>query len=258
MTHAHARPPTTPAVELDGVDFAYNGRPVLSGVNILVEPGDFVAVVGPNGGGKTTLIKLMLGLLRPQRGSGRLLGGDPRRTRTRVGYMPQNIQMDLSFPVTVMDVVLMGRIGAGGGRRRREDRPAARRALEQAGVADMASSPLRELSGGQRQRALIARALVAEPELLLLDEPTANVDPAGEQGIFDLLKELNQRITVAAASHDLGFVSPYVNHVICVNRAVVTHPTQDITGEIISEIYGRPMTMVRHDHFGPPQGCDCA
>lgn len=239
-----------PAIEISGLSFAFNGEPVLEGVNLTVQARDFAAMVGPNGGGKTTLLKLILGLLAPSGGCVLVLGQTPTRARAQIGYMPQHTQVDHSFPVTVMDVVLMGRLACAGrlwgyGR---ADRLAASKSLEQVGLGGLAGRPFHDLSGGQRQRVLIARALAGEPKLLLLDEPTANVDVRGEREVFELLKELNQRIAVVVVSHDLGFVSPYVRSVICVNRRVVSHPTSQVTGQVIADIYGGEMRMVRHDH----------
>lgn len=246
-----------PAILVEGLSFSYNGETVLQDVNISVAANDLVAVVGPNGGGKTTLIKLILGLLSPQRGRVRVLGQEPAKVRSRLGYLPQHAHTDPHFPVTVMEVVLMGRLGdkfAGYGP---ADRQAARTALERVEMGPLAAKPFSALSGGQRQRALLARALATNPDILLLDEPTANVDPAVGWEIYELLRAMRDQITVVVVSHDLGFVSPYVGHVICVNRKVVTHPTRDVTGEVISEVYGHPVHMVRHDHKGPPEGFGC-
>jgi len=248
QSHNQIDPHGPKAIELAGVSFGYGGRPVLEEVNLAVEQGDFVAVVGPNGGGKTTLLKLILGLIAPQRGSVRLLGRSPRQARAQVGYMPQQSSLDRAFPITVLGAVLMGRLGNRPGFWRGADRQAAHLALEQVGLAALAQRPLADLSGGQRQRALVARALVGEPRLLLLDEPTSNVDVQAEEEFYDLLLRLNQRMTIVVVTHDLGFVSPYVRHVVCVNRQVLIHPTSDVTGEVISQIYGGPVNMVRHDH----------
>ncbi len=238
------------AVEISGLSFAYNGQPVLEGVDLTVPELAFAAVVGPNGGGKTTLLKLLLGLLTPQAGRLAVLGGPPQQVRGLMGYMPQHSQVDPAFPVAVQDVVLMGRLGAGGHWpwASRAERQEVAAALERVGLGGLAGRPFHDLSGGQRQRVLIARALAGRPRLLLMDEPTANVDAAAEREVFELLRELNQEATVIVVSHDIGFVSPYVGQVICVNRRVVSHPTCDVTGEVIAGIYGRDVLMVRHDH----------
>lgn len=240
----------TPVVEIEEVSFGYDGVPVLEDVNLKLWPRDFVSLVGPNGGGKTTLLKLMLGLLKPDRGRVHVFGKSPSRVRARIGYVPQHFQFDPLFPVGVMDVVLMGRFGRGRGIGpfRRADRDAAARALAEVGLAELADRPFHALSGGQRQRVLIARALGGDPDLLLLDEPTANVDVQVESELLDLLTELNRRMTLAIVTHDVGFVSSRVNRVVCVNRQVVVHPTSEMTGDAICNLYGTDVRMVRHDH----------
>ena len=240
-----------PTLSIRNLSFSYRpGQPVLSDVNLDVFARDFASVVGPNGGGKTTLLRLMLGLLRPDTGSIRVFGGAPRAARARVSYVPQHARFDARFPAHALDVVLLGRLGktrAFGGYRR-ADRDAAHRALEEVGMLALAHRPFASLSGGQLQRVLIARALCSEPDLLLLDEPTASLDPTVERELYELLTVLNQRLTLLLVSHDLGFVSQYVKSVICVNRRVVMHPTTELTGEMVREIYGSEVSMVRHDH----------
>lgn len=240
-----------PVIELRDVAFAYQGVPVLENVNLSVGQRQTVCMVGPNGGGKTTLMRLILGLLTPDRGEIRVFGQPPQRVRRRIGYMPQHVRHDPLFPVTVMDIVLMGRLGRGGlggllGWYNRADRRAARDALEQVHLEEVARRPFALLSGGQRQRVLIARALCCEPELLLLDEPTANVDSLVEARLFEVLQQLNRRMTVVVVSHDMGFVSSLVESVICVNRQVVVHPTSQLSGEAIKSIYGGDVRIVRH------------
>jgi zinc transport system ATP-binding protein len=263
MSHLEPKAGEPRAVEMHGVELAFNGEPVLTGVELSVALGDFVAVVGPNGGGKTSLLKLITGLWRPSRGEVRVLGRTPEEARPEVGYLAQHPELDPAFPITVEEVVRQGRLGSGGRARRwrpgwpAEDRAAADQALERAGLAGLARRPFGELSGGQRQRVLIARALATRPRLLLMDEPTAGVDPAAEEAIYDLLQELNREMTIVVVSHDLGFVSPYVGHVICVNRWVATHPTGEVDATVIRSMYGRDVRLVRHDHQGPPGGCAC-
>ena len=242
-----------PVISLENVSFAHNGLPVLEDVNLTVGTRELICVVGPNGGGKTTLLKLLLGIFHPQTGKVRIFGVPPEEARHRVGYVPQHPQYDSLFPVTVLDVVLMGRLGRGGvsglfGWYGRSDREAALRSLREVDMEEFAQRSFAALSGGQQQRVLIARALSSQPELLLLDEPTANVDPRMEEKLFTILQELNKRMTILLVSHDFGFVPEIVKSVICVNRRVLIHPTSDITGEVIKDIYGGDFRMVRHDH----------
>lgn len=245
-----------PVVRLKDVSFSYHGVSVLEDVDLTVTEGDFVSIVGPNGGGKTTLLKIILGLVRPSRGTVRVFGRSPVRARTRIGYMAQQSTFDFLFPVSVLDVVLMGRLGqgAGIGFYSRDDRKAAIRVLERVEMETLRNRPFSRLSGGQRQRVLLARALVSDPELLLLDEPTANVDAAIETELFEILNELNRRMTIMLVTHDLGFVSAYVRSVICVNRRLAVHPTSSITGEMIHELYGGNVQMIRHDHRCSEEG----
>lgn len=246
-----------PVISVQAMSFSYDGFLVLEDVNLSIPKGDFVSVVGPNGGGKTTLLKLILGLLRPLSGEIRVFGSSPQEARRRVGYMPQHSQLDPQFPATVLDVALMGRLGNGRlfGPYSRDDKEIACQALNQVGLYELRRKSFSSISGGQRQRLFIARALACEPDLLLLDEPTANLDVAMEGDLYELLQDLNQRLTVVMVSHDLGFVSKVVRTVICVKRKVLIHPTSEITGEIINELYGSPMRMVRHNGEGK---CNCS
>jgi zinc transport system ATP-binding protein len=152
--------------------------------------------------------------------------------------------------MTVKDVVLMGRLSSNRvGRYEDEDLAATVRILERLQIADLAGRPFSDLSGGQKQRVLIARALVSDPDLVLLDEPTANIDVAAREGILDLLEELREEITIVMVSHDVGFVPQSVNKVVCVNRRVVMHPTGEITAESVDQVFGRQMRLVRHDRL---------
>jgi len=244
---------TNPAIKIENVSFAYNGFRVLDSVNLAVYERDFLSLVGPNAGGKTTLLKLILGLLKPTSGSIQVFGLPPVKARSRIGYMPQHTNLDPLFPVSVLDVVLMGRMGNG---RRfgffgKSDREKAEEALRKVELQDIRHRSFSDLSGGQHQRVLIARALVIDPDLLLLDEPTSNVDAAVETELFELLDRLNEKMTVVLVTHDLGFVSGYVKRVACVNQKVVVHATHEISGEMINELYGSEVQMVRHDTRAP-------
>ena len=237
-----------PAISFRDVNFSYDSQPVLEDVNLTIGQGEFVSIVGPNGGGKTTLLHLILGLIEPNRGEVRILGQKPEAARVKIGYMPQSINFDRQFPVTVMDVVLMGRLGNRfGGPYRKSDKAAAQKSLEEMGIADLARRPFSKLSGGQRQRALIARTLTCDPEILLLDEPTANVDPHTENMMHEFLSDLYEKLTIVLVSHDLAFVTRAVKSVICVNKKVVRHPTAEVTPEAINELYKGEVRIVRHD-----------
>lgn len=244
----------SPVIRIEDLSFRYDsGSRVLEDVTLTIRELDFASVIGPNGGGKTTLLKLMLGLLTPTSGRIRILGTSPVRARPRIGYMPQHAAMDPKFPVQVLDVVLMGRLGPGRalGSFSRQDREAAAKTIAEVGLAGREKHPFSALSGGQRQRVLLARALVSDPELLLLDEPAAGLDQKVEQDFFELLRELNRSKTLLLVSHDLGFVSSFVKTVVCVHRTVDVHPMSSLDGTMIRELYGGDVHLVHHDHSIP-------
>ena len=239
---------TDHAIVLEDISFGFHKSPVLENVDLVVNQGEFASIVGPNGGGKTTLLKLILGLLQPDRGRVWVFGRSPEEAREKIGYMPQFAHLDMNFPATVLDVVLMGRLGKKKFWFSRQDRKEACRAIDEVDMAPHLRTGFNELSGGQKQRVLIARALCANPSILLLDEPTANVDHETEENLFSILQKLNASMTILLVSHDLGFVSKYVKSVICVNRRVVVHPTTLMDGALIKDIYHGDLKMVRHDH----------
>ncbi|MEA3296777.1 MAG: metal ABC transporter ATP-binding protein [candidate division Zixibacteria bacterium] len=249
-----------PVISMENVSFSYNGVTILEDVNLVVGDRDFAWIVGPNGGGKTTLLKLILGLLRPDFGKVLVFGRSTHDARVRIGYMPQQVSLDTQFPVNVMDIVLMGRLGRDGqsGFFGSADRKAASRVLELVGLYDSRKRSLAELSGGQQRRLFIARALVCEPDLLLLDEPTANLDPLVQRDLYNLLHRLNDQLTVVMVSHDPAFVSMFVKQVICVKRTVDVHPTGEVCGDILGELYpDSDLRIVRHDrHFGNEKNHD--
>ncbi|HSO18867.1 MAG TPA: ABC transporter ATP-binding protein [Desulfosarcina sp.] len=246
-----------PIIEVTDLDFAYNGQRVLESVNLTVKEDDFVAMIGPNGGGKTTLLKLMLGLLKPDRGTIRVMGEAPDRVCHRIGYVPQDININRRFPITALDVVLMGKLAPGTRwhRNRTRDRRDALEALDRIGMADHASRRIGDLSGGQRQRVFIARALADRPKLLLLDEPTASIDTKGQTEFFSRLKRLNREVTIIIVSHDLLVISIYVKSVACVNRRLHYHQHAEITTDMLETMYpcapGEvcPVELVTHGHL---------
>jgi len=236
------------AISFKDVYFSIEGQPILERVNLSIEERGFYAIIGPNGGGKTTLLKLALGLYRPDRGEVRVFGAAPHLVRPRIGFMPQHVVFDSRFPVSALDVVLMGMLGSRRslGPFRKGDKEKALSALERLGASDLAYKPFFSLSGGQRQRVLIARAIVCDPAILLLDEPSANVDMAFEETLCEFLHEFSRKIAVCIVTHDLGFVSSRVDRCICVNRVVSTHPLTELTGSLITNLYGRDLKVVRH------------
>ena len=225
------------AVQFDSVSFAYGDVPVLESASFHIHQGEFAALIGPNGSGKTTVLKLILRLERPAVGRITLFGsaagaadGEAAAWRNRLGYVPQHAPADRAFPVTVRDVVRMGLLrpsrGYGAGAK-----AAAVEAMEQADIADLASKPWRALSGGQRRRVLVARALAARPELLILDEPTANMDEESEARLFETLGKLKGSATILIVTHDRDFVSALTGRVLCLGddahrREIVQHRTE--------------------------------
>jgi zinc transport system ATP-binding protein len=216
------------AVELRGVSFSYGrGQPVLSGVDFAVEQGRFVAIAGPNGGGKTTLVRLALGLLQPDEGEA-FLFGEPAAgfsRRATLGYLAQRSQLGTDAPATVREVVSAGRLAAGGllGALRRRDRAIVEEAMGRVGLAELADRPLTTLSGGQQQRAFIAKALAGDPELLALDEPTTGVDVEAQEAVAVLLQRLGEELgmTILYVSHEFGAVEHFVERIVLVRERIV-------------------------------------
>jgi len=241
-------------IEIRDVCFAFNRQPVLTDINLGVKKGAFLAMIGPNGGGKTTLLRLMLGLLSPNEGSVRVFGKPPREVSHRIGYVPQDVHINQRFPISALDVVLMGKLKPGRGwtRHSREDRIAAQDALEKMELGAYSHRRIGELSGGQLQRVFVARALITQSELLFLDEPTASIDTKGQREFYQLLKRLNESITIIIVSHDLMVLSGYVKSVACVNQHLHYHDQAEVTGEMIETMYNCsveevcPVELVAH------------
>lgn len=229
-----------PIIQVRNLGFRYDDEPVLAEINFDVQPGEFVAVVGPNGGGKTTLMRLILGLLTPQQGTLHVFGRLPGQQPDRIGYVPQHTNIASGFPATVEQVVLMG-LAQGkrrGFRYSAEERARAARAMERAGVQALAHRRMNELSGGQRQRTLIARALITDPDLLILDEPLSNIDPYGRQCILETLTGLDTGTTVVMVSHDLGITANAVTDIIAVNRYALASDSPQLTPDMLALMYG--------------------
>ncbi len=245
-----------PFVELEGVGVSYGEVRVLDGINLTVEPGDFLGIIGPNGSGKTTLLRVMLGLLEPQEGSVRLFGRPPTSFREwrRLGYVPQRAALDPSLPVTVQEVVASGLVASLGVFERigRAQRSRVGEALSRTGMEAQARARIGALSTGQQQRVLIARALVSDPELIILDEPTGGVDPEAQTSFYAMLHHLNREreVTLVLVSHDIGVVAKEVTKLACLNRRLVFHgrPGDFLSDAALTALYGPSVRIVSHDH----------
>jgi zinc transport system ATP-binding protein len=226
----------------------YDGEMVLQDVNLSVGELDFIGIVGPNGGGKTTLLKVLLGLVPAARGEVRILGEPVADGRQHVGYVPQLSSFDGDFPISVWDVARMGRLGDRGLLRRYtdEDDSISATALEQVDMLDQRHRPFGDLSGGQRQRVYVARALATEPDILLLDEPLTSVDPRVSSSIYELLKRLNESVTIVMVSHDIGAISSHVKTVGCLNRRLFYHADDSLTQEMLELAYQCPIDLIAH------------
>ena len=237
-------------ISFEHVSYTYGHSNVLEDINVDIEAEEFFGVIGPNAAGKSTMLKLMLGMLNPAEGKISVMGKSPRQACQQIGYVPQFPSFPRNFPINVEDVVLLGRLGKAKrlGAFSRRDRQIAQESLTVVEIAELATVPIKNLSGGQVQRMLIARALASEPEILVLDEPTANIDVQAEENIFALLKRYNQHMTIIVVSHDIAFISAYVNRVGCLNKTLVCHETEAISGKTIEELYGAPVKMIHHAH----------
>ncbi len=242
---------TRSLVELRGVSFTYGEAPTLVGIDLEISPGAFLGIVGPSGAGKTTLIRLLAGSVRPTAGAIRF-GDAANGNGIRLGVVPQLETIDWSFPITVEEVVLLGRAD----KRSlapwatREERLEARRLLNKLGIGDLAHRHIRALSGGQQQRAFIARALFRRPDLLLLDEPTSGVDVKTRHDILHLLHSLNHEgIAIVLTTHDLNAVATHLPSLVCMNRRIVARgsPREVLTSDVLAELYGAEMVVVERD-----------
>jgi len=233
---------SNPLVEIKQLDLAYQKNLVLSNVNLSVFEQDFIGIIGPNGGGKTSLLKAILGLIKPLKGSIRY-----SFDKNEIGYLPQGSHVDESFPITVQEVVASGlerglNLGSGTSRNRKLK---VKQTLEAVGIETLHSRPVGELSGGEMQRTMLARAIISSPRLLILDEPDTYVDNQFELELYALLKELNKTITILLVSHDIGTISPYIKTIACVNRDLHYHPTNEITEEQL-KVYNCPIEIIAH------------
>jgi len=237
-----------PLLSIKNLYAGYEHETILQEINLEVYPADFIGVIGPNGGGKTTLLKVILGLLPPQRGDVRVLGMTPKDGRRFIGYVPQFVDSDRDFPISVWETVSLGLVSGWSPFRRFTKQEQARidQALDVVGISNLRGKPMGELSGGQRQRVFIARALVSDPKLLLLDEPTASIDPNVTQDVYELLGRLNASMAILLITHDMMAVSSYTKTIACLNRKLIYHNGKELTPEMLDSVYGCPVDLIAH------------
>ncbi len=235
-------------ISLQNVYAGYEDENILEDVSFDMFRGDFVGLIGPNGGGKTTLIRVILGLIKPRRGEIHIMGKSPQEGRKHIGYVPQLQTGDFDFPINVQEVVQMGRLGNGKTLKYadNEDKAVVEEKLRWTGLLDLRKRPIEQLSGGQRQRVHIARALATNPDILLLDEPTSSVDAEATRSLYELLERLNATVTMLLITHDLTAVSRYVKTIGCVNKKLVYNREKQLTGDMITKAYGCPVDLIAH------------
>jgi zinc transport system ATP-binding protein len=240
---------TEEMVEIQNVTAGYGQTAVLDNVNLLIEKGSFTGIIGPNGGGKTTLLKLMLGLIKPWKGQVKLLGYNPRKKRHCVGYVPQASTINMQFPISIRQVVLSGRLA---GMKpfwhhyRHSDLKIVDQCLSRLDILDLAERQIGQISRGQLQRVLIARALAVQPAMLLLDEPTNGLDASASSHLYELLQKLNDEMTIIMVTHDTLAISAYVKDIACINRSLYYHGEPNISQELVLELYGCPVDLIAH------------
>lgn len=237
------------AVHIDNLSVYYGQTPAISKVCLDVLDGEYLGIIGPNGGGKSTLLKAVLGLIPISSGTVQIYGNSPGKSGKIIGYVPQLTSLDKRFPITLIEVVLTGMLRQGLSpffRFSNLEKEAAHELLAKVGIADLANRQISELSGGEFQKMLIARALAISPKLLLLDEPTASVDANSRDQIYNLLTELNKNMTIILVTHDLLAISSQVNKLACLNNNLVYHGESELTENIVNNLYGCPIDLIAH------------
>lgn len=245
------------AIEIRNLTVRLNGREILSDINHSLQEGRFLGIVGPNGGGKTTLLRILIGLVRPTTGKALVFGKTPKEAVKdgMFGYLPQHMNVDADFPATALDVVFMGLYGRAGIFRRHsaEDKRKPGEILSTMGMSGFEKHIFGALSGGQQQRVSIARALVSDPRILILDEPSTGIDAVGQEDFYHLLKGLQKRfnLTIIMVSHDIGVITSYVDEIACLNRTLHYHgsPLGALNEEVLKELYGKNIEVIMHSHL---------
>lgn len=235
-------------IEIKNLNVWFGNNLVLDNINLTIDEKEFLGIIGPNGGGKTTLLKVMLGLIKPDEGEVLIFGKRPKLSRQMIGYVPQYSSFESGFPISVWDVVLMGRLGKKKlfGKLDDEDKDFVRDAISKVNLSGYENKIVGNLSGGEKQRVLIARALAINPKLLLLDEPTASIDSSLDHNFYDLLTQLNKEKTIILISHDIGAISQNVKKIACMNRKLVFHNSKEVSKEMLEKTYHCPVDLIAH------------
>jgi zinc transport system ATP-binding protein len=225
-----------PIIEVENIKFSYEKQSVLDDISFIINQKDFVTIIGPNGGGKSTLLKLILGINSLQSGSIKINNNDYLEEISNIGYVPQNTNINLTFPITVLEVIMMGQSSL---KKRifgysKEEKQVALETLEKVDMKDFANNKISDLSGGQRQRVFIARALFSNPNILFLDEPTSNIDIKGTQQVYDTLEKLNNYMTIVVVSHDISVILQYASKAFYINRKLTKHNLGSMKNEFKS------------------------
>ncbi len=237
---------TLKAVEINNLSIKYNEQLVLNNINFSIEENDFLAIIGPNGGGKSTLLKVILGILTPNTGEVKVFGKKPKKVRDLMGYLPQNLGFDREFPINVFETVLTGRYHGLFKNYTKEDRKAVLHALKDVEMQDFKDRQISKLSGGQMQRVFIARAIVREPKLLIMDEPMASIDPEMQHSFYELMSRLKDKMAIVLVSHDVGAVSTHVDKIACLNQKLFYHGPVENSANGLEEIYNCPIELISH------------
>jgi zinc transport system ATP-binding protein len=236
-------------IEINKVNVYYKNICALENINFTVEEKEFLAILGPNGGGKSTLLKLILGLVEKSSGTIKINGEDPKKNKSKVGYVPQFTKFNKKFPISVEEVVLMGRLKSNISffhKYTKQDKEKVVDIMKELNIFHLKNRQIGELSGGQLQKVLIARALFMNPRILLLDEPTASLDGAAKTQIYALLKKLNEKITIIIVTHDYGVVNSYVKNILCLNRKLYYHGEKGMDSKLVEAVYGCPVDLIAH------------
>jgi len=237
---------TLKAVEINHLSIKFNEQLILNDINFSIEEKDFMAIIGPNGGGKTTLLKVILGILTPDEGKVKVFGKDPKKAKDLMGYLPQRLDFDHDFPINVFETVLMGRYHGLLKKYSNQDHKAVIQALKDVEMDELKDRQISKLSGGQMQRVFIARAIVRDPKLLIMDEPMASIDPEMQHSFYELMSRLKNKMAIVLVSHDVGAVSTHVDKIACLNQKLYYHGPVEDSAEALEEVYHCPIELISH------------